>query len=316
MTLPIDRAGFAALEWRLDERNPLIAPPWPSPVIADPTFVVPEQSPDGRWHLFAHSLMGVHHHTSPDGVTWERGRTIARNALRAHLVAADAGYRLLYEKCRAMVPIGPVPWASRIDVRSSSDLATWSPPRTVLRPSLPWHAEPGRGRAVGNPCLLRVDGGWRLYYSAGLVLLEDCGFCEPRHIGVAEAASPDGPFVPLGTPLLSPEPGDRWTNLGAGAVKVFAVRDGYVALQNGIYLDPETGHSGSAVLALESSDGLAWERSRAEPVLRPGGAPWMRSHVYAVDLHEHEGALYLYFNARSGWHWREGREAIGRAVAG
>lgn len=315
MRLPIDRAGFAALDWRLDERNPLIEPPWPSPVIADPTFVVPDRAPDGRWHLFAHSLLGIHHHTSIDALTWRREGTVTRNALRAHLVDDAGTFHLLYEKCRAMVPIGPVPWASRIDARTSLDLANWSRPGTLLRPTLPWHREPGRGKAVGNPCLVRADDRWRLYYSAGLVFLEDCGFCEPRSIGVAEGPTADGPFTPAERPMLTAGAGDPWTNLGAGAIKVFEVSDGWVALQNGIYLDPASGRSGSAVLALQSVDGLTWERARPEPVLRPGGADWMRSHVYAVDLGWSDGVFHLFFNARSGWHWREGREAIGRATA-
>lgn len=315
MTLPIDRAGFASLAWRLDERNPLLGPPWPSPVIADPTFLVPEQSPDGRWHLFAHSLLGIHHHTSEDGVAWRRRRTVVRNALRAHLVRDGGTYHLLYEKPRAMVPIGPVPWSSRIDVRSSRDLVTWSRPRTLLRPSLPWHEEPGRGRAVGNPCLVPTASGWRLYYSAGLVFLDDCGFCEPRYVGVAEAPTLDTELVPRPDPMLGPEPAGPWTNLGAGAIKVLGVTDGWVALQNGIYRDASTGHTGSAVLALESTDGLEWSPARDAPVLAPGAPEWMRSHVYAVDLGHRDGELLLYFNARNGWHWLQGRESIGRAVA-
>ena len=215
-----------------------------------------------------------------------------------------------------MVPIGPLPWASRIDVRSSRDLVTWSRPRTLLRPSLAWHEEPGRGRAVGNPCLVRTEDGWRLYYSAGLVFLEDCGFCEPRYVGVAEGLTPVGPFRPLADPMLGPDPADRWTNQGAGAIKAVAVADGWVALQNGIYLDPATGHSGSAVLVLDSADGVSWSRSLEAPLLAPGAPEWMRSHVYAVDLGHSGGELVIYFNARNDWHWRRGRESIGRAVAG
>ena len=57
-----------ALRWSLHPDNPLIRAPFPSPIIADPTFCAPDASPDGRWHLFAHSLLGIHHFTSADGV--------------------------------------------------------------------------------------------------------------------------------------------------------------------------------------------------------------------------------------------------------
>nr|MCU0283976.1 hypothetical protein [Candidatus Nanopelagicales bacterium] len=60
----------AALRWGWDPRSPLLGPPFPSPVLADPTFLPPDATPDGRWHLWAHSLLGIHHHTSDDGFTW------------------------------------------------------------------------------------------------------------------------------------------------------------------------------------------------------------------------------------------------------
>jgi hypothetical protein len=95
-------------------------------------------------------------------------------------------------------------------------------------------------------------------------------------------------------------------------MKVLAVEDGFVALQNGIYWDATMRHSGSAVRLLGSADGLAFERL-GPPFLRPT-AGWMRSHVYAVDVRRVGAELHLYFNARSGWHWLVGREAIGRAT--
>ena len=48
--------------------NPLgIEPHWPEWIIADPTVLSPEVTPDGRWHLFANGLQG-------DVPLHERGR--------------------------------------------------------------------------------------------------------------------------------------------------------------------------------------------------------------------------------------------------
>jgi hypothetical protein len=299
---------FLALRWSEHPANPLVRAPWPSPIIADPTWCSPAGAPDGRWHLFAHSLLGIHHFTSSDGVGWTRRRgVVARNALRAFLWR-DAGlYHLYYERTRLFLPF--VPWSSHIEVRTSDDLERWSAPRVLLRPCLPWHVR-GRSRAVGNPCLVPHADRYRLYYSAGLVRLADCGFDEPRHVGVAEGPTPLGPFTPLSDPILSPSPHDPFANLGAGALKVLRARDGYLGLQNGIYRDA-AGRTRSAVRMLTSTDGLRFT-VRAAPFLVPGDG-WKRSHVYAVDARDVDGVMRLYFNARDDWRWTRGREAIGLA---
>jgi hypothetical protein len=306
-------AELTRATWRLDARNPLLRPSFPSPILADPTFVPPGESPDGRWHLFAHSLFGIHHHVSPDGLAWRRRGRVCGNALRAFLHRVDGTYRLLYERCRRMLPMLRARWYSHVEMRTSTDLERWSAPTVLLRPSLAWHREAGGGAAVGNPCLVKTAGGYRLYYSAGLVRLDDCGFDEPRHIGVAEAATASGPFHPRSHPILSPRADDPFANLGAGSMKVLAVDDGFVGFQNGIYWDAAARHSGSAVRLLGSADGLEFV-PLGGPFLRPG-AGWMRSHVYAVDVRRVDDELQLYFNARSAWHWLAGREAIGRATA-
>ncbi len=306
----------AALRWEWDARSPLIGPPRGTPVLADPTFLPPDATPDGRWHLWAHSLLGIHHHTSEDGLQWRRRATVARNALRAQVV--DLGtdvrgprYRLLYERTRLFLPIG-LRWRSWIESRASDDLVRWSDPVVLLRPSQPWHRDPARGEALSNPCLVPLaDGAWRLYVSAGLVLVPDCGFAEPAHVGVAEGPTPDGPFVLRPDPLLGPDPTDRWANLGAGAVEVLAVRGGWVAFQNAIGI--EAGASSSAVRVLASDDGLAWQVT-GPPILAPTGSGWAATHVYALDVRDTPAGVRLYANGRSAAHWTRGREHVGLAT--
>ena len=306
--LPLRLEQLRDLRWQEHAANPLIRAPFPSPIIADPTFC--SDGPDGHWHLFAHSLFGIHHYTSTDGIGWtRRPGVVARNALRPFLFRAERAFHLLYERTRLFLPA--VPWRSHIEMRSSPDLVHWGPPRVLLRPSLSWHQH-GLSRAVGNPCLVPVDDGYRLYYSAGLVRLRDCGFDEPRYIGVATAPALQGPFTALPDPILSPAANDPYANLGAGAIKVRRAVDGFLGLQNGIYLDGD-GASRSAVRLLTSSDGLHFT-VHGPPFLSPGSG-WKRSHVYAVDLHPVGPRLYLYFNARDNWHWTRGREAIGLASA-
>jgi hypothetical protein len=188
-----------------------------------------------------------------------------------------------------------------------------------------------------------MDTAWRLYFSAGLAYIEDCGFNEPKYIGVAMGSGPGEPFKPLPYPLLGPgldafsgtgldtrvdTVANAGPELGAGSMKVIRLDDGWLGLQNRIYRDDarDVGHDGnhdggassSAIFVLRSEDGLSWRPARDQPMIAPDpGSNWRSSHVYACDCRyrEADGRWYLYFNARDGWRISEGRERIGRLVS-
>ncbi len=236
--------------------------------------------------------------------------------MRPFLYVEQSRFYLLYEAVRhGRFPFFWLPgrhWQSRLEMIASDDLRTWSQPIVLLEPTLPWHIDAKLGNSVSNPCLIRGDDGYRLYYSAGLTPLLDCGFNEPTAIGLAMSDRLTGPYQPLPDPLITPAPDQRWCNLAAGAMKVLRVQDGWAGFQNGIYWDESNRHSGSAIRLLNSADGLSWQPLHDEPILCPG-AGWMRSHVYALDVRrrpEHS-RFYLYFNARDDWPWAQGREHIG-----
>ncbi|MCE1196962.1 hypothetical protein LWX53_10760, partial [bacterium] len=305
------------------------------------------------WALFAHSAWGVHRYASADGIVWRDRGIVLRNAMRpfarrieadtagaaagvAHIAGAPradslsaaarpaaAPYHLYAEAYAPLaLPLTALPgrrrWRSEIVLSRSADLALWSPTETVARPDLPWMRDAELGASVSNPCLVRAPGsagGWRLYYSASLAWIPDCGFCEPRHLAAAESLSPSGPFEPHLRPISDPADDPLPGVLGAGSIKVLHFDDGWAGLQNKIYRDP-AGRSRSAIFLLRSEDGLAWRPARDEPLLAPAGFGWTRSHVYACDcrFREADGLWYLYFNARDGWRISEGKERIGRIV--
>lgn len=339
-------ADFLALRWSKVE-GPIIEPPRFSPIIADPSFLFPEETPDGTWELFAHSAWGIHRYSSLDGLAWRDRGLVVRNAMRPFVRKIGEGYFLFYE---AYPPIAlaltalPVKmkWHSTIGISRSADLANWSSRKTVLRPELAWMRDDARGESVSNPCLVAEpepaghgssgsspDGGprWRLYYSASLVWIPDCGFCEPRYIAFARGSAPDGPFTPEKTPIVDPA-ADRTLEstrfglasrdghdlLGAGSMKVIALDDGWVGLQNKIYREAG-GRSRSAIFILRSVDGVAWQPARAEPLLAPAPG-WTSSHIYACDCRYNrgDGSWHLYFNARDGWRIKDGVERIGKIV--
>ena len=312
------RAELAALEWHVTLADPVLRPPAGSPILADPTFLLPHDTTDGRWHLYAHSTWGLHHFTSADGLRWSRPRLAARHAMRPYLFRDGGLYHLLYERYPAFrLPLSIVPslgWRSWIERRTSSDLVHWSAATVVLHPSLAWHRTLGLGEAVGNPTVLRGDDGYRLYYSAGLVHVPDCGFNEPLHVGIARAETLAGPWRPDPQPILSPRDDDPRANLGAGALRVLRLTDGFAGFQNGIAFDRTTGRSSSALSLLLSTDGRDWRYAHDDPIVAPTTG-WRRSFVYACDVRrDAAGRWLLYFNGRDHAPMRKGREAIGFVV--
>lgn len=311
-------SDFLALRWS-SPGAPLIQPPRFSPVIADPTFLFPEETPDGAWCLVAHSAWGLHRYDSADGERWEDRGLIVPHAMRPFLRRIGGEFFLFYEAYPPFaLPLTALPlkrrWRSELRLSRSPDLRRWSPGERVLAAALPWMRDAALGDSVSNPCLVPSPRGWDLYFSASLSWIPDCGFCEPRYIGRAAGTAPEGPFAPEPAPLIDPADDALPGVLGAGSMKVLPLEDGLVGLQNKIYRDRD-GRSRSAIFVLSSMDGLAWGPAAAEPLVAPATG-WTSSHVYACDcrFRPADGRWHLYFNARDGWRISEGRERIGRIV--
>lgn len=284
--------------------HPLIEPPPWEWLIADPTVLTPDNSPDGRWHLFAWSLKGIHHYIGDDGFEWSKTGGPLFGGLRPCIRRENDTYYLFYEFYY---------WLRRqtvVAVRSSQDLINWSEQIDLLVPEFPWE-----GRVFGcngNPSLVSGDFGYRLYYSANLVFLPDCLFIEPKYIGVAEASSITGPYRKVREPLLSPDPHHKLRNFGAGAIKVYPVDGGFVGLNNGIYKD-ELGRTHSAIMLLASENGFDFEQVVEGAIVAPVEGTWRHSFVYALEVVSYRDELRMYFNGRDGW--MIGKERIGCAIS-
>ncbi|MBL8034802.1 MAG: glycosyl hydrolase family 43 [Leptospiraceae bacterium] len=319
--LPLTVHGFLRLRWRFLSEAPLIYPPRLSPIIADPSIVLPEEAADGQWHAFAHSVFGLHHFTASQPDQWpRRSKLIRRHAMRPFIFRDAGRFYLYYERYRPFQILfswlTAWRWKSHIEVMSSDDLVNWTRPQIVLAPDLAYQRDRRYGQSVSNPCCLKTTSGFRLYFSASLRKIADCGFCEPLHIGAADGPTPLGPFTVRPQPLISPGPQYAYMNLAAGAIKVIHLRDGYIGLQNGISI--HDGCSTSAVYAVPSRDGLNFDVANAQLLIAPAkNKPWMVSHVYAVDCryNSREKRWYLFFNGRNTAHWTKGKEAIGCLVS-
>ncbi|MFH1463533.1 MAG: hypothetical protein ABIO70_04030 [Pseudomonadota bacterium] len=293
------------MSWQDHPASPLIRPRWWSWIAGDPSVLTPAETPDGAWRLVCNNVQGIYQYRSDDGLCWELVQRVDPLGFRPWILAHDGAFWLCYQRFHRLFS------RSVLVARHSTDLLRWSPAAVVLRPELAWE-----GAHVSNPCVLPApEGGFWLYYAADQVFLEDMGFWEPAAVSRAWGPTPAGPWEKHGSPVLGPEPGHRFRDRGAGALKVYAgLLDGYYAgFQNGIFRDT-AGRSGSAVLLLRSRDGLTWEEHPDNPIIAPGSeAPrWRRAQVYQLDVAPVGEALWMFVNGRDGW--RFGVERVGLCV--
>lgn len=317
--LDISFEEFNKLDFTLLEANPLIRRFGLSPIVADPSLLTPEEG-DGKWQLFCHTLFGIYRYESMDGLHFKRMGRVIKNGMRPDINRIDGKYYLYYEHTMSLIPkllatVGLIKWRSDIAICVSEDLISWSRSKTVVAHDRDYQSSK-LGVSISNPFLIQLDGEYRLYYSAGLSFLDDCGFSEPTHISYASSRRPDGGFVSLENPIMSPNPKDPYLNSGCGCIKVYRLQDAYIALLNGIYVD-ELGVSRSAIMLFKSEDGNSFKyvKHLIKPQRTAGGGDWMAQYVYACNLKLYGGKAYIFFNARNRAEVTKGVEHIGAAVA-
>ncbi|HOO56230.1 MAG TPA: glycosyl hydrolase family 43 [bacterium] len=290
-------------KWKQHPSNPIIKPPFYTWLIGDPVVLLPDEGPDGLWHLFLNTVLFVHHYTSDDGIKWKREFLPACRGMRAFILPWDGVY-YLFNEVHASIN------KSVIKVRSSFDLKSWHDEKTLITPEYDWETKPFS--TVSCPCVIWTGQKFRMYYSTNGVFLKDMGFCEPLNIGIAESDFITGPYVKNIEPFMVPDENDPWMNRGCGSIKVYPDEENnrFVAFNNGIYADGK-GRSGSAIRVMTSSDGLDWKLESEEPIVKPDRG-WRKGHVYAMDVKQVGDELWMYYNARDGW--RIGWERVGLEI--
>ncbi len=308
---------FNNLVFKLYAENPIIKNSWNSFVVADPSVLTPEESHDGKWHLFCHTFYAVEHYEGNDGINFERKGRIISCAQRPHVSRIDGQYYLFYEKTRStfmrLMSLFGAKWHSEIYFTKSSDLVNWSEPERAIGKTR-YFEEDERGLSISNPFLLETENKFRLYYSCGQTFIKDCGFCEPKYINFAESEEITKGYISREEPIISPDENSRYFNLCSGCIKVYKLKDCYIGLQNGIF--EENGNSHSAIMLLKSSDGIDFQF--VKPLIVPeicGDSKWMAQYVYACCLVKTDDRLRIYFNARNVANNLTGRECIGFAEA-
>ena len=299
----------------LYEGNPIIKNFGVSPVVADPSVLTPNDSHDEKWHLFCHTFLGVYSFDSEDGINWTNRRKVTPCAMRPDCKYIDGTYYLYYERTESLLKRGISliggKWHSDICLVTSKDLISWSKPKVIIGYDREYMGGE-KGVSISNPFLTEFEGKYRLYFSAGLTFVEDCGFSEPTHISYAESNSLVEGFITREEPIISPDKDSKYLNICSGCIKVYKLKDSYIALQNGIYKEGDKSHS--AIMLLRSTNGIDFEFVKIflTPMETIGkNKDWMKQYVYACNLVYYNGEIRLYFNARNVSDNLRGRECIG-----
>lgn len=319
---PVEQLRDAS--WFPFSDEPILSGSWYVPRLSCPVCLFPEDASDGKWHLFAHSWLGIHHYVSGSGIVWEPIGMIQMRGTAPFLFKEKGMFHLIYERHGKALPF--VEHLSRgnrkrqlasshIEMRSSNDLAVWSEPRILLDskdipPASDYVVKP----ILSHPQLVAADGGYRLYVGSSAVQ-ESESFA--RYVCTAFSASLEGPYEPeQPIPLLEPVPNDPWRSLGCGRVSVVKGNQGYGALQTSLYWDAGRKRAASAIVLLVSPDGLSWTRMEGPPVLVPAGHGWASAFITACNIHykQEEDCWYCYFSACGERRFGMMRESIGLLI--
>ena len=92
-----EKSSLCEAVWSSYSEDPVWQSSWWAGRLCAPFILLPEDSPDGKWHLFAHTWAGIEHFISTSGFDWQR---ISLVALRGHFPSVfkeKDTYYLVYE---------------------------------------------------------------------------------------------------------------------------------------------------------------------------------------------------------------------------
>lgn len=326
ITQPIEKLD--GLCWFPFSDEPLLKGEMVLPSVCDPQVLLPHESPDGRWHMFVHTWLGLHHYVSDSGIAWEPMNMIEFRCHSPFVYVENNVYYLLYERHDKKIPLVGHKQnfrdneknddSSRIEIISSLDLTTWSRPRILLDSrSINYSTDYNRAPRVSRPQLVKVGLNYRLYFGVSHNHLPDTGQRVNRYFSCAESSTIDGLYkLSNKGPLLVPDLSDPYSNLGIGSVRVLQGDIGFAAFVCSAYWDESQHRSRTAMFLYYSEDGYKWVRSSDKPILVPSTKGWAKDYIMSCDVHykPNESCWYCYFSANAQRKYRLPLESIGLLI--
>ncbi len=269
--------------------------------LCDPAYLFPEESPDGLWHMFAHTWIGLEHLTSTSGLEWKRQHLIVARAHSPFIFREGGTYYLFYEihdRTSYFKKNSNSTATSRIMVTCSTDLLLWSEPKLVLDSTKITRAQYKDGPVrVSRPQIIETGGTYRLYFGAGETRLYDTGQKATARLMYAESDYIDRDYRVNPEPVLDIDGDSRYRNLATGSVHIVQCSDGVAAFECAFSYDREKRKSTTNMLLLTSRDGVNFTFNKV--IQRTPDEGWASRYITSVDVRykESENSWYCYYSA-------------------
>ncbi len=307
-------SDFNNLSWYPFIEEPILLANIKTPRLCDPTFILPKESPDNKWHLFAHNWIGIQHFISNNGLDWEPKKMIELRGHSPYIFYNKGLWYLIYEKHDSSPDT--LDWhefrnnerisRSRIEICHTEDMVNFSKSQVLFdSKEVPFSMDKLQRPRLSRPQLFYDEkDGYKLYFGASHILMEDSKQKATLYFSMAKSKTLLGPYevVNDNKPLLMPEADDEFRNLAVGSIRVIPLIDGgYIALECAFGWDKEKNKSVSTLIQLESEDGIIWSSSKRAPILKLPEGGWASRYITSCDIRytEDEYCFYCYFSANA-----------------
>ena len=254
MRLP-DSTSLTNAVWSSYSEWAIWQSPWYEMRLSAPAVLLPEDSPDGLWHLFAHSWMGIEHYSSPSGFDWSKVSLVALRGHYPSLYRERNTWHLVYEShdrdYSGSIRLDRKRTISRIWMMSSSDLRNWSSPQMILSAADVPYASDFSVPRLAHPQIVPWEGGYRLYFTASELKMYDSGQKASACLSYACSGFINADYEVRQKPVLRLDPDDRHADLAPGAFSFVACPDALMAFQSAYSFDEEAGRSRSGLLEVK-----------------------------------------------------------------
>lgn len=293
-----------ASSWYVFNDEPIKESPWYKKELGGPAVILPKDSPDGYWHLFAHTWLGIEHFISASGLEWKRGHSVIHRGRFPSIYKEGNTYYLLYEthdsdlfwKAKRKDTSG----ISRIMITSSTDLTIFSKPRQIVDGrNVETANDYSKKPRLSRPQLFMWQGRYRLYFGSSHTTIYDTKQKATSYLCYAESDNIFGEYKIVQKPILKGDADSKYTNLALGSVNIIPLSDGFGAVNCSYYYEEDKKRSRTIMTLFESEDGLVFKKVRTLQETPEKG--WASRHITGCCsvFKEDENTWYCYYSANA-----------------